>query len=104
MTVRWTELAIFTLLFAVVTGLGFYAARWKAGFPLDHLDEWGLGGRRFGSWVTWFLISGDIFTAYTFVALPALMWGVGPYVLGSPVEAYRRHTEERRDCFSVVAP
>jgi SSS family solute:Na+ symporter len=78
MTVRWTKLAIFTLLFAVVTGLGFYAARWKAGFPLDHLDEWGLGGRRFGSWVTWCLISGDIFTAYTFVALPALMWGVGP--------------------------
>jgi solute:Na+ symporter, SSS family len=75
--VRWTELVIFTLLFAVVTGLGFYAARWKAGFPLDHLDEWGLGGRKFGSWVTWFLLTGDIFTAYTFVALPALMWGTG---------------------------
>jgi solute:Na+ symporter, SSS family len=76
-TVRWTELVVFTLLFAVVTGLGFYAARWKAGFPLDHLDEWGLGGRKFGSWVTWFLLTGDIFTAYTFVALPALMWGTG---------------------------
>jgi len=76
-TVRWTELVVFTLLFAIVTGLGFYAARWKAGFPLDHLDEWGLGGRKFGSWVTWFLLSGDIFTAYTFVALPALIWGTG---------------------------
>jgi solute:Na+ symporter, SSS family len=56
-TVRWTELVVFTLLFAIVTGLGFYAARWKAGFPLDHLDEWGLGGRKFGSWVTWFLLT-----------------------------------------------
>ena len=30
MTVRWTELVIFMLLFAVVTGLGFYAAQWKS--------------------------------------------------------------------------
>lgn len=77
MTVRWTELVIFTLLFALVTGLGFYAARWKAAPSLDHLDEWGLGGRRFGSWVTWFLIGGDLYTAYTFVAVPALMFGAG---------------------------
>ncbi len=77
MTVRWTELVIFILLFALVTGLGFYAARWKAGNNLDHLDEWGLGGRRFGSWVTWFLIGGDLYTAYTFVAVPALMFGAG---------------------------
>jgi SSS family solute:Na+ symporter len=77
MTVRWTELVIFTLLFALVTGLGFFAARWKAAPSLDHLDEWGLGGRRFGSWVTWFLIGGDLYTAYTFVAVPALMFGAG---------------------------
>ncbi|MGH3785980.1 MAG: monocarboxylate uptake permease MctP [Pseudonocardiaceae bacterium] len=77
MTLRWTELIIFTLLFALVTGLGFYAARWKRGDTLDHLDEWGLGGRKFGSWVTWFLIGGDLYTAYTFVAVPALMFGAG---------------------------
>jgi SSS family solute:Na+ symporter len=77
MTVRWTELAIFTLLFAFVTGLGFYAVRWKAAGSLEHLNEWGLGGRRFGSWVTWFLIGGDLYTAYTFVAVPALMFGAG---------------------------
>src|SRR5437660_1718391 len=39
---------IFAVLFVLVTGLGFYAARWQRGGPLDHLDEWGLGGRRFG--------------------------------------------------------
>ncbi len=77
MTVRWTELIIFAALFVLVTGLGFYAARWQRGGALDHLDEWGLGGRRFGSWVTWFLIGGDLYTAYTFVAVPALMFGAG---------------------------
>jgi SSS family solute:Na+ symporter len=76
-TVRWTELVVFTLLFAIVTGLGFYAARWKGGAALDQLNEWGLGGRKFGSWVTWFLIGGDLFTAYTFIAVPALIFGTG---------------------------
>ena len=42
-----------------------------------HLDEWGLGGRSFGSWVTWFLVGGDLYTAYTFVAVPALLFGAG---------------------------
>jgi solute:Na+ symporter, SSS family len=77
MSAHETELVIFTLLFALVTGLGFYAARWHSRGPLDRLDEWGLGGRKFGFWVSWFLNSGDIFTAYTFIALPTLMFGVG---------------------------
>ncbi|MBW0010545.1 MAG: sodium:solute symporter, partial [Pseudonocardiales bacterium] len=79
MSVHWTELGVFAVLFGVVSGVGFYAGRWQrgGGGTLDHLDEWGLGGRRFGSWVTWFLIGGDLYTAYTFVAVPALMWGAG---------------------------
>lgn len=71
------EIAVFTVLFGVVTVLGFLAARWRSGTTLDHLDEWGLGGRRFGGWITWFLIGGDLYTAYTFVALPALLYGAG---------------------------
>ncbi|MDQ2882077.1 MAG: sodium:solute symporter [Actinomycetota bacterium] len=74
---RWTELVVFVVLFVLVTGLGFYAARWQRAGTLDHLDEWGLGGRKFGSWVTWFLIGGDLYTAYTFVAVPALIFGAG---------------------------
>jgi len=74
---QWTELVVFTLLFGLVTVLGFMAARWKAGSTLDHLDEWGLGGRKFGAWITWFLVGGDLYTAYTFVAVPALMFGAG---------------------------
>lgn len=75
--VQWTELVIFTVFFLLVTVLGFLAARWRAARTLDHLDEWGLGGRRFGSWITWFLIGGDLYTAYTFVAVPALLFGAG---------------------------
>ncbi|MFC0115616.1 monocarboxylate uptake permease MctP [Kibdelosporangium aridum] len=74
---QWTEIVIFAFLFLVVTVLGFVAARWQAGSTLDHLDEWGLGGRKFGSWITWFLVGGDLYTAYTFVAVPALVFGAG---------------------------
>ncbi|MEU0529415.1 monocarboxylate uptake permease MctP [Amycolatopsis tolypomycina] len=74
---QWPELIIFTLLFALVTVLGFMASRWQRGSTLDHLDEWGLGGRKFGSWITWFLLGGDLYTAYTFVAVPALVFSAG---------------------------
>src|SRR3712207_3582854 len=57
--------------------MGFVAARWRRAESLMHLDEWGLGGRSFGTWVTWFLLGGDLYTAYTFVAVPALMFGAG---------------------------
>src|SRR3954451_1011625 len=69
-------LAVFLVLFGLVTVLGFVAARWRRG-DLARLDEWGLGGRRFGTVVTWFLLGGDLYTAYTFVAVPALVFGVG---------------------------
>ncbi len=71
------EFVIFSILFVVVSGMGFLAARWRRPETMEHLDEWGLGGRSFGSWVTWFLIGGDLYTAYTFVAVPALVFGAG---------------------------
>ena len=69
-------LVVFTVLFGFVTILGFVAARWRKG-DLTQLAEWGLGGRRFGTVVTWFLLGGDLYTAYTFIAVPALMFGAG---------------------------
>jgi SSS family solute:Na+ symporter len=71
------ELTIVVVLFLLVTVLGFAASRWRRAEDLMHLDEWGLGGRSFGSWITWFLLGGDLYTAYTFVAVPALMFGAG---------------------------
>ena len=72
-----TALVVFCVLFVAVSAMGFLAARWRRAESLDHLDEWGLGGRRFGSWITWFLLGGDLYTAYTFVAVPALVFGAG---------------------------
>jgi SSS family solute:Na+ symporter len=69
-------LAVFAFFFLLVTVLGFVAARWNRA-ELDSLNEWGLGGRRFGTLVTWFLVGGDLYTAYTFIAVPALMYGSG---------------------------
>ncbi|MET3805277.1 SSS family solute:Na+ symporter [Nakamurella sp. UYEF19] len=77
MTGHWTEFTVFVVLFLGVAVMGFLASRWKAGDTMDHLDEWGLGGRKFGGWITWFLVGGDLYTAYTFVAVPALVFGAG---------------------------
>jgi SSS family solute:Na+ symporter len=71
-----TALSVFVFFFFLVTLLGFVASRWKAG-DLSHLHEWGLGGRNFGSWISWFLIGGDFYTAYTVIAVPALVYGQG---------------------------
>ena len=73
---NWTALTVFILLFGLITVLGFVAAHWRKG-DLDQLHEWGLGGRRFGTLITWFLIGGDLYTAYTFIAVPALAFGAG---------------------------
>lgn len=67
---------VFIIFFALVTVMGFVAARWRRG-NLNQINEWGLAGRRFGTVVTWFLLGGDLYTAYTFIAVPAAMFGLG---------------------------
>jgi solute:Na+ symporter, SSS family len=64
---------VLVFLFLVVTVLGFAAARWRRA-DLASLDEWGLGGRGFGTFISWFLIGGDLYTAYTFIAVPATLY------------------------------
>ena len=61
-----------------MTVLGFAASRWKAA-DLGLLHEWGLGGRQFGPWITWFLLGGDLYTAYTVIAIPAVVFAIGAY-------------------------
>jgi solute:Na+ symporter, SSS family len=74
--VNWIALSIFVAVFGLISWLGFAAAHWRKG-DLDQLHEWGLGGRRFGTVITWFLVGGDVYTAYTFIAVPALAFGAG---------------------------
>ncbi|MCF6376138.1 sodium:solute symporter [Nocardioides KLBMP 9356] len=75
--INGVALGVLIALFLLVSVAGFMASRFQRGESLESLDEWGLGGRRFGTWITWFLLGGDLYTAYTFVAVPAAMFATG---------------------------
>ena len=75
--VNAVSFTILVVLFALVTVIGFAAARWRRAEDMMHLNEWGLGGRGFGTFISWFLLGGDLYTAYTFIAVPALVYAVG---------------------------
>jgi len=74
--IQLVALSVFTLLFVLIACVGFVGPRLYKG-DLKLLHEWVLAGRRFGTVITWFLVGGDIFTAYTFIAVPALAFGLG---------------------------
>src|SRR5918998_2197687 len=78
--VLWLALIVFIALFVVVFVIGLLSYKWRAGGEEgaeDEMSEWGLGGRRFGTIVTWFLVGGDLYTAYTLIAVPGLVFGMG---------------------------
>jgi solute:Na+ symporter, SSS family len=79
LTDRQTEVTVFFTLLAAMLALALYATRWRRSRNPHTLEEWGVGGRAFGNWVTWFLIGGASYTAYTFVAVPSLTWGLGAF-------------------------
>jgi SSS family solute:Na+ symporter len=76
MTAHPQAIIVFVGLFVLVAGGGFLATRLRT-VDLSQLNEWGLAGRSFGTLITWFLIGGDLYTAYTFLAVPALVFGTG---------------------------
>lgn len=54
------------------------SARWfRQRDELPSLEGWALAGRQFGAVISWFLLGGAIFTAYTFAAVPGLTYGAG---------------------------
>src|ERR1035437_1895934 len=75
--VNGVALAVLIALFLLVTVMGFWASKWRQATSMESLDEWGLGGRSCGTWFTWFLLGGDLYTAYTFIAVPAAMFALG---------------------------
>src|SRR6201997_2713595 len=75
-TIDPIAIIVFGACFVLVTVAGFLAARWRAA-DLNSLEEWGLAGRKFGTLITWFLIGGDFYTAYTVIAVPAALYGTG---------------------------
>jgi SSS family solute:Na+ symporter len=75
--VNATVFTIVVVLFLLVTLIGFAASRWRRADNMLQLTEWGLGGRGFGTFISWFLLGGDTYTAYTFIAVPALVYASG---------------------------
>lgn len=89
------ELFVVAVMFVLVIVLGYAASHWRR--PDDALlerwglEEWGLGGRAFGNPMQFFLLGGDLYTAYSFIAVPALVYGVGAagfYAVAFAVIAY----------------
>jgi SSS family solute:Na+ symporter len=75
-----TAIVVFCFFFLVVIFAGIWSAKWRmprSEEGLHTLDEWGLGGRSFGTIIAWFLIGGDLYTAYTVIAVPAALYGGG---------------------------
>ena len=67
----------FVSLFLIFIVLGFYGKYWRKG-NLNHVHEWALAGRKLGTTLVFFLIGADLYTAYTFVAVPSGMFAKGP--------------------------
>src|SRR5258708_39205495 len=76
MPINWVALIVFVAFLGFVTFLGFAAAHWRRG-DLDLLHEWGAAGGRLATLITWCVLGGDVYTAYTFIAVPALAFGSG---------------------------
>jgi len=77
----------FLCLFVVFIALGFYGKYWRRG-DLNNVHEWSLAGRKLGTTLVFFLIGADLYTAYTFVAIPSGVFAKGalyffaiPYVM-----------------------
>lgn len=88
--IQVVQSTVIVALFAGVTFLGLMAGRWRKG-DLRQIDEWALGGRKFGGFLTWFLQGGSVYTTYSFIAIPALVYGAGAagfYALPFLVIAY----------------
>ncbi|HEY5295974.1 MAG TPA: sodium:solute symporter, partial [Gaiellaceae bacterium] len=92
--IEMTQAIIVASVFALITVIGLFAGRWRAG-DMDDLDEWSLGGRKFGGILTWFLQGGSVYTTYSFIAVPALVFGTGalgffalPYLVITYVVAF----------------
>jgi SSS family solute:Na+ symporter len=84
-------LFIVSAVLVIVTYIGFASARWRPAEDPMQLNEWGLGGRGFGTFVSWFLLGGDIYTAYAFIAVPALVYATGAagfYALSYTIMVY----------------
>src|SRR2546425_9289866 len=70
-------IAAFVAVLGGTSLLAVTARRLRRGGELPTLENWALADRQYGALLTWFLLGGTIYTAYTFAAVPGLVYGEG---------------------------
>ncbi|WP_405725589.1 sodium:solute symporter [Streptomyces sp. NBC_01537] len=77
MTTEGPMAATFLAVIAGASLLAVTARRLHANDTLPSLEGWALADRSLGTVWTWLLLGGTVFTAYTFTAVPGLVYGNG---------------------------
>ncbi len=67
----WLCLAV---VLGTMIGSLWYSARQARG---RSMDEWAIGGRRFGSWIFWFVNAGEIYTTFAVLGIAGYAWAFG---------------------------
>ncbi|MCL5881612.1 MAG: sodium:solute symporter [Candidatus Thermoplasmatota archaeon] len=81
---NYDSLIVFIVLFVVFAIVGFLSSRFRRGNGTK-LNEWSLAGRKLGAYLAWFLVGGDLYTAYTFIAVPSAEYAKGSiYMFATP--------------------
>lgn len=70
-----TALLITAGIILAVVCIGFIAGSNKQ--SRKSVEEWSVGGRRFGGLLVWFLVGADLYTAYTFLGLTSTAFTSG---------------------------
>ncbi|RXZ00586.1 sodium:solute symporter family protein [Fictibacillus sp. S7] len=70
-----TALSITIFIILTVVLIGFLSGRDKK--VRSSVEEWSVGGRRFGGLLVWFLVGADLYTAYTFLGLTSTAYTGG---------------------------
>lgn len=70
-----TALLITSFIVLTVVLIGFIAGRDKKN--RSSVEEWSVGGRRFGPLLVWLLVGADLYTAYTFLGLTSTAYSSG---------------------------
>ncbi|NGY64699.1 sodium:solute symporter [Lentzea sp. NEAU-D13] len=70
-------LLTFAAVLVLTSAVAVAARRFYRADVLPTPADWAVAGRRFGTVTTWFLMGGTIYTAYTFVAVPGVVYAEG---------------------------
>lgn len=81
------SLVLIFIFILIATGIGMMPGLKKK----LNLEEWAVGGRSFGRWLSWFILAGEIYTAFAFLGASGWAYGKGGptfYILGYGALAY----------------